>query len=70
MPRITKAIHIEITPSQFIENCDETELFELILLSNAKLDRVEKNLDNSEIGLKSVWDELGSYRNNIKDTES
>jgi|GEM_PF-4195739 len=41
MPKIQKIYHLEITPSQFVEACDETELFELILLANSKLDRGE-----------------------------
>jgi hypothetical protein len=32
MPSITKVIHIEVTPEQFLENCSVNELKEIDLL--------------------------------------
>ena len=32
MPQVTKVMHIEITPEQFLDNCSDNELKEIDLL--------------------------------------
>jgi len=39
MPKITKTFHLEVTPEQFVNACDNTELRELQIELDRKLGR-------------------------------
>jgi hypothetical protein len=42
MPTLQQLHYLEITPEKFIDNCSPVELQEVILLANARLNRMEK----------------------------
>lgn len=46
MPKITKMLNFEITPAQFVRECDDTELLELSMeLETALASRAKENKD-------------------------
>ena len=42
MPTLQQLYYLDITPEKFIDNCSAVELQEVILLANARLNRMEK----------------------------
>ncbi len=57
MPRVTQIFILEVTPVKFIDNCSAVELQEVILLANARLDRLEQ-ASNPQRGEQKSADDL------------
>jgi hypothetical protein len=44
MPKLQQVFYIDITPEKFIDNCSDVELQEVVLLINAKLSRLGREV--------------------------